>query len=213
MGTAEHAAMKALELISILSVRDPKHLMSQIDHQGHPTIRKAALFRMECCLSFREAESLNIGRKGRRGEKAVDSQDQPPIDADSSRHPCTMVVLTKRNSPRHDSQSGRYSVEKMFLLSVYHVTDGTEAQDPPLSPCIHRKNRGTISINQETTHVRSLLTLTRFTAHIHPTAPHLHFGRCVSLLLFCASALDWLSLSLLLLLPRSVLHHLLLMSL
>src|SRR5260370_39694374 len=67
----------------------------------------------------------------------------------------------------------------------------------PRRPCIHRKNRGTISINQETTHVRSLLTLIRFTAHIHPTAPHLHFGRCVSLLLFCASALDWLSLSLL----------------
>jgi len=61
MGTAEHAAMKALELISILSVRDPKHLMFQIDHQGHPTIGKAALFRMERCLSFREAESLNIG--------------------------------------------------------------------------------------------------------------------------------------------------------
>src|SRR5215469_14507722 len=94
MGTAEHAAMKALELIGILSVRDPKHLMSQIDHQGHPPIGKAALFRMECCLTLREAESFHIGRKRRRREKAVDSQDQPPIDADSSRHPCTMVVPT-----------------------------------------------------------------------------------------------------------------------
>src|SRR5260370_8503715 len=103
MGTAAHAAMKALELISILSVRDPKHLMSQIDHQGHPTIRKAALFRMECCLSFREAESLNIGRKGRRGEKAVDSQDQPPIEPDSSRNPSTMALPPKRNSPLHDT--------------------------------------------------------------------------------------------------------------
>src|SRR5260370_2299065 len=101
MGTAEQAAMKALELISILSVRDAKHLMSQIDHQGHPTIRKAALFRMECCLSFREAESLNIGRKGRRGEKAVDSQDQPPIDPHSSRHPCPTVVLTTGTLPLH----------------------------------------------------------------------------------------------------------------
>ena len=68
-GTAEHTAMKALELISMLWVRDPKHLMPQIDHHGHPTIGKAAFFRVECCLSFREAESLNIGRKGRRGEK------------------------------------------------------------------------------------------------------------------------------------------------
>src|SRR5207245_4006977 len=120
------------KLIGTLSVRDPKHLMSQIDHQSHPTIGKAALFRLECCLSFREAERLNIGRKGRRGEKAVDSQDQPPIDADSSRYPWTMVVLTKRNSPRHASQPGRSSIEKMFISSVYHVTDGAEAQEPPL---------------------------------------------------------------------------------
>jgi hypothetical protein len=47
MGTAEHAALKALELIGLLWVSDPKHLWSQIDHQGHPTIRKAALFRLE----------------------------------------------------------------------------------------------------------------------------------------------------------------------
>src|SRR6266567_9403323 len=132
MGTAEYAAMKALELIGMPSVRDPKHLMSQIDHQGHPTIGKAALFRMECCLSFREAESLNRGRKERRGEKAVDSQDEPPIDAGASRHPCTMVVLTKRNSRRHDIQSERSSVEKMFISSVYHVTNGAEAQEPSL---------------------------------------------------------------------------------
>ena len=132
MGTAEHAAMKALELIGMLSVRDPKYLMSQIDHQGHLTIGKAALFRMECFLSFRVAESLNIGRKGRRGEKAVDRQDQPPIDADSSRHPCTMVVLIKRNSPRHAIQCGRSSVEKMFISSVYHVTDDAEAREPSL---------------------------------------------------------------------------------
>src|SRR5260370_7142223 len=184
MATAEHDGMKAVELTSSLSVRDAKHLMSQIAPQGHPTIRKAAVFRMECCLPLREAESLNIGRKGRRGEKAVDSQDEPPIDAASSRHPCTMVVLTKGNLPRHDSQSGRFSVEKMFLLPVYHITDGTDAQDPPLSPCIHRKNRGTISINQETPHLRSLLTLTPFTVHIHPTAHHLHLRSCVSFLFF-----------------------------
>lgn len=60
MGTAEHTAMKALELIGILSMRDTKCLMSQVDHQGHLTIGKASLFRMKCCLSFSEAESLNI---------------------------------------------------------------------------------------------------------------------------------------------------------
>jgi hypothetical protein len=85
--------MIALERIGLLWVSDPKQLLSQIDHQSHPTIGKAALFRLERCLSFREAESLNKGRKGRGGEKAIDSQDQSPIDADSSRHPCTMVVL------------------------------------------------------------------------------------------------------------------------
>ena len=82
MGTAEHPAMKALELIGMLWMRDPKHLMSLIHHQGHPTIRKATLLRLERCLSFREVESLNGSRKGRRREKAVDRQDEPPIDAD-----------------------------------------------------------------------------------------------------------------------------------
>src|SRR5215469_4419816 len=121
MGTAEHAAMKALELIGILSVSDPKHLMSQIDHQGYPSVRKAALFRMECCLSFREAERLNRGRKGRRGEKAVDGQDQPPIAAYSSRHPCTMVVPTRgeRTTSRESTREvcGRKNVH---YFSIAH---------------------------------------------------------------------------------------------
>jgi hypothetical protein len=130
MGTAEHAAMKALELIGVLWVRDPKHLMSQINHQGHPTIRKAALFRLERCLSFREAESLNRSRKGRRREKAVDRQDEPPIDAGSSRHLCTMVVPTCE-----ERTTSRESVREIFgrkhvHVLVYHVTDGAEAQEP-----------------------------------------------------------------------------------
>jgi hypothetical protein len=85
--------MKALELIGLLWGSDSKYLLSQIDHKSHPTIGKAALFRLERCLSYRETESLNKGRKGRGGEKAVESQDQSPIDTDSSLHPYTMVVL------------------------------------------------------------------------------------------------------------------------
>jgi len=127
-----HAAMKALELIGMLSVRDPKHLMSQINHQGHSTIRKAALFRLERCLSFREAERLNRGRKGRRKGKVVDRQDEPPIDAGSSRHLCTMAAPTCE-----ERTTSRESVREIFgrkhvHVSVYHVTDGAEAQAPPL---------------------------------------------------------------------------------
>jgi hypothetical protein len=129
MGTAEHAAMKALELIGLLPVRDPKHLMSQINHQGHPTIRKATLFRLERCLFFSEVESLNRGRKGRRREKAVDRQDEPPIDAGSSRYLCTMVVPTCE-----ERTTSRESVREIFgrkhvHVLVYHVTDGAEAQE------------------------------------------------------------------------------------
>jgi hypothetical protein len=129
MGTAQHAAMKALELIGLLWVRDPKPLMSQINHQGYPTIRKATLFRLERCLSFREVESLNRGRKGRRREKAVDRQDDPPIDAGSSRYLCTMAVPTCE-----ERTTSRESVREIFgrkhvHVLVYHVTDGAEAQE------------------------------------------------------------------------------------
>src|SRR5712692_1056137 len=89
-----------------------------------------------------------------------------------------------------DATCSSFSQSAMWVVSSSLPPQGEH------TPCIQQKNQGTISINQETTHVRSLLTLTRFTAYIHSTAPHLHFGRCVSLLLVCASFLDWLSPSL-----------------
>src|SRR5258708_29243890 len=41
-GTSEHTAMKALKLFCMLEVRDPKGVMTQIDHHRHLTIGKAA---------------------------------------------------------------------------------------------------------------------------------------------------------------------------
>src|SRR5258708_37159141 len=79
-GTVGQAAVKVLKLVGMLLVGNPKHVMAQIDHQGHPAIGKAAFPGVQWCVSFIETESLNIYRKGRRRTKAhQDSQDNPPL--------------------------------------------------------------------------------------------------------------------------------------
>jgi hypothetical protein len=51
--------MKALKLISMREVRDPKSIMAQIDHHRHLTSGKTAFLPGSLgCVSLRKAESL-----------------------------------------------------------------------------------------------------------------------------------------------------------
>ena len=60
-GPVEHAAMKALKLAAMPWSGDGKRVMAQIDHHRHPAIGKTAFLGGKLCLSFRDAERLNVG--------------------------------------------------------------------------------------------------------------------------------------------------------